>query len=117
MKNGIYRVEFTTNVGNLGVAAIVVRNQSVVGADGLQFYRGTFEQVGTRLTLVMEVTRHNFAVESAFGEQSLFTLQWEGEALNETSFKAICQPPGGQLTLYVRGRMLEATDSEYDAFA
>lgn len=117
MKNGIYKVEFTTNVGNLGVAAIVVRHQSVVGADGLQFYRGSFDQVGTKLTLVMEVVRHNFAVESAFGDQSLFTLQWEGEALGESSFKATCRPPGEQLTIHVVGRLLESTDSEYDAFA
>ena len=117
MKNGIYKVEFTTNVGNLGVAAIVVRNQSVVGADGLQFYRGTFEQDGSKLMLVMEVVRHNFAVESAFGDQSLFTLQWEGEALSEASFKATCEPPGEQLTIHVTGRLLEATDSEHDAFA
>jgi hypothetical protein len=110
MKNGIYEVKFTTNVGTLGTAAVLIKNQSLVGADGMQFYRGTFEENGRNVTLLMEVTRHNFAIESAFGREALFTLKWDGETSNETEFRASCRAPGSDVVVYVVGRLLQTTD-------
>lgn len=110
MKSGVYEVKFTTNVGTLGTAALVIKNQVFAGADGVQFYRGHFEQVGSDLTAVMEVTRHNFAVQSAFGDEALFTLEWHGKTALDTSFRATCHPPGRDLAVYVFGELLRASD-------
>lgn len=106
MKNGIYEASFTTNQGTLGVAAVLIQNGAFVGADGVRFYRGEIE-TGENISVIMEVTRHNFGVESAFGSEAMFTLTWVGEPLDDATFKLSCEPPGLGITIYVVGKLIK----------
>jgi hypothetical protein len=106
MRNGIYEASFTTNHGMLGTGAVLVKQHRAYGADDLQFYRGDIEQDGEDLRVVMEVTRHNFELASAFGDQGVITLNWVGKSLADTAFKMSCKPEGMELTVYVSGRLL-----------
>ncbi|MEJ8848475.1 hypothetical protein [Variovorax rhizosphaerae] len=106
MRNGIYEASFTTDQGMLGTGAVLIRNQHVYGADDLQFYRGEIVQDGVDLRVIMEVSRHNFAAASAFGDATVFTLNWVGKSLADTGFKMSCQPEGVGVTVYVSGRLL-----------
>ena len=107
MRNGIYEATFTTNHGTLGTAAVLIKNDSFVGADGLQFYRGAIETMDGSVRVIMEVTRHNFSVESAFGTEPLFTLTWSGEEIDDSAFKLACEPPGLAITIYVSGKLVK----------
>ncbi|MEJ8825743.1 GrlR family regulatory protein [Variovorax humicola] len=106
MKNGIYEAHFTTDRGMLGSGAVLIKDGHAYGADDLQFYRGEITQSGEDLEVIMEVTRHNFAATSAFGNKSVFTLHWRGKSLAQTAFKMDCRPEGVDVVVYVSGRML-----------
>ncbi len=55
----------------------------------------------------MEVTRHNFAAASAFGDATVFTLTWVGKSpAGDTEFKMSCWPEGVEVKVYVSGRLL-----------
>lgn len=110
MKNGMYEATFTTNTGKLGTAAVLIKDGSFVGADSMQFYRGNIDQTPDDMRVIMEVTWHDFSMESAFGNAALFTLTWVGKALTDSSFKLACQPEGIDLTIYVTGKMLGSVD-------
>ena len=107
MKNGIYEATFTTSQGTLGNAAVMIKGRSFVGADGVHFYRGEIDSTPEETRVIMEVTRHNFAFDSAFGSQAIFTLDWRGEAIGDAAFKLGCQPDGLDITIYVTGRLLK----------
>ncbi len=107
MKNGIYEATFTTSIGTWGSAVMLIRNGSFVGADGLQFYRGKIDQTLDDLRVIMEVTRHNFSTESAFGNESMFTLNWRGKAIDESTFKMECDGKEPPLTIYVTAALLK----------
>jgi len=110
MKNGIYEATFTTSVGTLGKAAVLINKRSFVGADGLQFYRGEIDQSNGEVSVIMEVTRHNFAAESPLGNQPIFTLSWKGRTLGDESFKLDCEPAGSGIRIYVTGALVKAFD-------
>lgn len=110
MRNGIYEATFTTSVGTLGKSAVLISKDTFVGADGLQFYRGEIDQAGSEVTVIMEVTRHNFAAESPLGTQPIFTLTWKGKSTGDTAFKLECEPAGSDIRIYVSGTLLKALD-------
>jgi hypothetical protein len=110
MKNGLYEATFTTNTGKLGTAAVLINNGSFVGADSMQFYRGHIDRTAEEMRVIMEVTRHDFSMESAFGNAALFTLTWAGKSLSDSTFKLACQPEDIDLTIYVTGKMLASID-------
>ncbi|MEJ7687283.1 MAG: hypothetical protein WKG52_10000 [Variovorax sp.] len=103
---GIDGTEFTANAGKLRVGAVVVKGKTFVGADGLQFYRGQIKRKGSAVSVLMEVTRHNYAVQSAFGTDALFTLKWVGSVESNSVFKLECRPPGSDLVVRVTGTLL-----------
>ena len=110
MKNGIYEATFTTSVGTLGKAAVLINKSAFVGADGLQFYRGEIDRSDGALSVIMEVTRHNFAAESPLGTQPTFTLAWKGKAIGDDAFKLDCEPAGSGIRIYVTGTLVKAFD-------
>ncbi len=110
MKNGIYEATFTTNIGTLGKAAVLLHDNAFAGADGLQFYRGEFDREGDDVVVIMEVTRHNFATPSPLGNDPMFTLTWKGKTIGQETFKLSCDPPGSDLRIYVSGRLLQESD-------
>jgi len=110
MKNGIYEATFTTSVGTLGKAAVLINRNVFVGADGLQFYRGEIDQTDGEVSVIMEVTRHNFVVESPLGREPIFTLTWRGTTQGEESFKLSCEAAGSGVRIYVSGTLLNAFD-------
>ncbi|MET0541057.1 MAG: GrlR family regulatory protein [Variovorax sp.] len=107
MKSGIYEASFTTNQGTLGTGAVLIKNGSFAGADGLQFFRGEIEETGDDVSVVMEVTRHNLAIASAFGAEPQFTLTWRGKSQGDSAFRLACEPPGVDITIYVTGRLIK----------
>jgi hypothetical protein len=107
MKDGIYEVIFTTDQGNLGSAATVIRGNAFVGADAMHFYRGEFDQVSGDAEVIMEVTRHDFTGDSAFGTAPLFTLTWKGEVIGDSMFKLTCKPETANLTIHITGKLLK----------
>jgi hypothetical protein len=109
MKPGIYELKFTMNGQSLGVGAVVIKGRSFVGADGLQFYRGEIWRQGAVASVLMEVTRHNFATSSPFGNQALFTLKWRGFVAEDSSFQLEHQLASASSTVYVAGQLLQAT--------
>ena len=110
MKNGIYEASFTTNKGTLGTAAVMVKDGAFSGADAVQFFRGDIEQNGAELRVMMEVTRHNFAVDSAFGQAPVFTIRWSGEDVGDTTFRLEARPEDVDVALYVTGKLLKEFD-------
>lgn len=107
MKNGIYEAHFTTSMGTLGTGAVLVKDGTFHGADAVQFFRGDIDSSEVGLKVLMEVTRHNFAVDSAFGSASTFTIAWEGVAQGDAAFKMEAHPPGIDVTIYVTGKLLK----------
>ena len=110
MKNGIYEATFTTTVGTLGKAAVLINKNAFVGADGLQFYRGEIDQAGGEVSVIMEVTRHNFAAVSPLGDQPSFTLAWNGRTMGDEAFKVACEPAGSDVKIYVTGTLVKALE-------
>lgn len=110
MKNGIYETTFTTSVGTLGKSVVLISKNTFVGADGLQFYRGEIDQNDSEVSVIMEVTRHNFATESPLGSQPIFTLTWKGKSLDDEAFKLECEPAGSGIRIYVTGTLVKALD-------
>lgn len=108
MTPGIYEVKFTTAAGAHGMGAVVIKGKFFVGADGIHYYRGDIHREGPQITVLMEVTRHNFAVASALGSQSLFTLKWRGCVGDDSGFSLECLPPASDVTVYVTGTLLQA---------
>ncbi|MDM0045784.1 hypothetical protein QTH91_14950 [Variovorax dokdonensis] len=111
MKNGIYEATFTTNVGTLGKAAVIINRNAFVGVDGLQFYRGEIDRNGDDVSVIMEVTRHNFVTESALGSEPFFTLTWRGRTQGDSTFRLSCEPPGSDLRIYVSGTLLKELEA------
>ncbi|MBS0453177.1 MAG: hypothetical protein JSS14_17920 [Proteobacteria bacterium] len=110
MKNGIYESTFTTSVGTLGKSAVLINKNTFVGADALQFYRGEIDQSQSDVSVIMEVTRHNFAAESPLGNQPIFTLTWKGKAIGDDAFRLECEPAGSGIRIYVSGTLVKAFD-------
>ena len=108
MKSGIYESAFTTSVGNLGKGTILINRNLFVGADALHFYRGEIDRRDGELTVLMEVTRHNYAAESPLGREPIFTLNWSGTSLGDESFKLSCEPGGSGIRIYASGTLLKA---------
>lgn len=106
MKNGIYETTFTTHLGTLGTAAVLVKDDTFVGADDMQFFRGEIDYADGGVRVIMEVTRHNFSRESAFGSAHMFTLTWTGTESENSTFRLSCQPQDVELRLFVTGRLL-----------
>lgn len=109
MKNGIYETTFTTHLGTFGTAAVLVKDGAFVGADDMQFFRGEIDYTDDGMRVIMEITRHNFSRESAFGSATVFTLTWTGTESGDSTFRLSCQPKDVQLKLYVTGKLLLAT--------
>lgn len=59
---------------------------------------------------LMEVTRHNFAVGSPFGNEALFTLRWRGAIAADFSFQLEHQLANLRSTVRVAGRIVDAAD-------
>lgn len=111
MKAGIYRIKFTMDARTLGSGAVVVKGRSFVGADGIHFYRGNIRREGTEAVMLMEVTRHNFSVQSPFGEKAaLFTLRWRGTVEEDFRFQFEHRLANSRSTVHVAGRIVDATD-------
>ncbi|CAN7775721.1 hypothetical protein LJR175_007776 [Variovorax sp. LjRoot175] len=110
MKAGIYQIQFTMDTRSLGSGAVVVKGRSFVGADGIHFYRGDIRREGTEVAVLMEVTRHNFAVGSPFGNEALFTLRWRGAIAADFSFQLEHQLANSRSTVRVSGRIVDAAD-------
>lgn len=110
MKAGIYQIRFTMDTRSLGSGAVVVKGRSFVGADGVHFYRGDIRREGTAASMLMEVTRHNFSVESPFGNvAALFTLRWRGTIKDDFSFQLEHQLANSRSIVRVAGRIVDAS--------
>lgn len=110
MKAGIYQIKFTMDTQSLGSGAVVVKGRTFVGADGIHFYRGDIRREGTEVAVLMELTRHNFAVESPFGNEALFTLRWRGTIEEDFSFQLEHQLENSRSPVRVAGRLVDAAD-------
>jgi hypothetical protein len=107
MKPGIYEIKFTMDGRSLGTGVVIIKGRSFVGADGVQFYRGDIQREAAVVSVLMEVTRHNFAVHSPFGSQALFTLKWRGFVAEDFGFQLQHRPTGSSSTIYVAGKLLQ----------
>ena len=59
MKNGIYKVEFKTQLGS-GTGVIVVSENSAKGGDSLMYYTGTLEKVAdNKIDIKIHVKKHS----------------------------------------------------------
>ncbi len=59
MKDGIYKVEFKTQIGS-GAGVIVISGDSVKGGDSGMYYTGTIEEIeGNRINIKVHVQRHS----------------------------------------------------------
>ena len=111
MRAGIYQIKFTMDTRSRGSGAVVVKGRSFVGADGINFYRGNIRREATEVAMLMEVTRHNFSVESPFGnEATVFTVRWRGTVDEDFSFQLEHQLANSRSTVRVAGRIVYAAD-------
>ena len=106
LKNGVYEAIFTAGQTVVGVGAGLHHNGSFVGVDPIHFFRGRLEEAGGEMHATMELQRHNHAAESVLGDEPLFTLEWRGRPLGNTTFRltAVHAPSG--ISLSVAGRLL-----------
>jgi hypothetical protein len=110
MRPGIYHIRFIVDGQSLGAGAVMVKGQSFVGADGTHYYRGDIRRQGSELAVLMEMTRHNFAAESPFGKEALFTLRWRGSIAEDFAFQLEHRSASSSSIVHVVGRLVDPAD-------
>src|SRR5882757_9377553 len=110
MRDGIYHVRFSSNVGSTGEGLAVVRAGTVNGGDGGYVYVGHLESSDESLTGHLHVKRWNPGHVSVFGPLDHFDLALNGRSEPTTedfsaSGRVQNQPT---LTISIAGRFLSA---------
>lgn len=63
---GLWTVEFGSTIGQFGAGVVVLQNGIVRGGDNAYYYTGTYEQHGSRFTLIIDATPFVEDIESIF---------------------------------------------------
>ncbi len=66
MRNGLYKIEFTTPRGP-GFGVVVLNNGKVQGGDTSMYYNGTYEMTGDQFKGSVAVRRHSPGLPPVFG--------------------------------------------------
>lgn len=88
MKDGIYRIGFTTAQSE-GAGVIVITGTRFVGGDSAMIYRGTYTKDGHDMTVRAIITRHSPGLASVLGVDNA-TLELTG-----TGDDAVARLKGG----------------------
>ncbi|HDS1132012.1 GrlR family regulatory protein [Stenotrophomonas maltophilia] len=106
MKDGIYHVNFSSNMQSMGDGVAVFKGQSVNGGDAGYTYSGHLDGNDHGFASTLSIKRWNDFSESVFGALDEFRLQFTGK-FDDFGFDAegyIVGQPQARIT--VRGRFL-----------
>lgn len=78
MKEGLYKVEFRTQLG-FGFGVVVLQSGQLLGGDAGLYYFGTYQEDGDKLTANVKTNRHSRppGVQSVFGKDAV-TIEIKG---------------------------------------
>jgi hypothetical protein len=85
MIEGLWSVEFESNLGIPGAGIIVFDTQRALGGDSRYFYKGKYAVKGNRIKAMVRVTHFADEPYSIFGELAEFDLCIQGE-ISEPTF-------------------------------
>lgn len=78
MIDGLYVAKFRTPLDE-AAGVIVIANDRVMGGDSGMYYTGSISEDGDKITVKMEVRRHNEVALSVFGDFDAFALTLTGK--------------------------------------
>jgi hypothetical protein len=107
MIEGIYHVDFSSNVSNFGSGIAVFKSGSVNGGDHGYLYSGSFSGNGSEVTAMLVVKQWNPDVDSVFGPKKEFQLSLVGAQTPDRNFvvegNVVSEP---LLKITIKGRFL-----------
>lgn len=75
---GIYQVNFKSNLPDFGYGLIVAENGTIHGGDHSYVYTGTYSSYESSIKAKITVTHYRGALDSIFGALKSFTLELQG---------------------------------------
>lgn len=102
MKNGIFRVGFSSSLGASGAGLAVIKDGIVNGGDDGYLYTGTLKANGNQASARIAIQRYNAASASVFGPLDHFTLDLVGTHDPAGNFKVsggMADHPGMRITI------------------
>jgi len=85
MKDGMYRVHFSTPHGIVGGGLVKVANGAIFGADGGFMYSGATETDGDKLRGLISVQQHSQGQRSVFENASTqYEIECSGESTEDS---------------------------------
>jgi hypothetical protein len=76
--DGLWTVEFRTNVGDAGFGTIVLENGRVAGGDGGYYYLGSYALDGEKITAEVKIQQYNGVYASRSESPETATLKISG---------------------------------------
>lgn len=114
MRNGVYTVDFKSQIGWSGLGIAVLHNGHIRGGDDEFFYVGTYISKDGAFEAVIDVHRHRGQTESIFGELEAFRLSLTGNQMG-SSFVALGSLASELgLTMSAQGELLESFIGNHD---
>ncbi|MCL1075988.1 GrlR family regulatory protein [Shewanella dokdonensis] len=107
MKDGIYHVVFSSNVGALGEGIAVFNGEGVNGGDYGYVYTGTINYHESNFVSRLTIKRWNSSTQSIFGNLPEFQLELNGHQTESAEFIAegnVIGQPSFRIT--IKGRYL-----------
>lgn len=105
MRDGIYRVVFSSDAGEQGEGLAVFKGTSVNGGDYGYTYAGEMETSGESFTAQLTVKRWNIRATSIFGTVDQFVLNLKGQDKGD-GFSASGEVQGQRGQIQIHGTFI-----------
>jgi hypothetical protein len=102
IRDGIYKVAFTSNIGASGIGLAVIDSGMINGGDFGYLYQGQIAAHGSDLTANLNISQYNREAQSVFGPLGDFGLELTGSLVSATSFNvqgAVARQPNLRITI------------------
>lgn len=101
MIEGLWTLEFRSNVGVLGAGVVILTQGKIFGGDSSYFYVGEYRVTGSDVRATVRVTHYAGPPSSIFGPLDNFTIEAQGQL--------------GEPTMGLQGRLVEAQNRQVSA--
>lgn len=89
MLDGLWIVEFRTNLGLLGQGIAVLSGTRVFGGDSSFYYKGSYTEHEGTMSAEIDVVRYSATLKSVFGNVDNFHLTVSGKLETETEMQLV----------------------------
>ncbi len=79
MLEGLWTIEFVSNLGTQGAGVVILESGRILGGDSSYYYRGTFEVKNKTVEAQMEGSHYSGEAHSIFGFRHKFKLKLSGK--------------------------------------